>query len=281
MIADNLDSQDATRNPPYISALDKNQTDDHKVPAGKTDQVTLTSHLSPSSHRRHPSHLTPHTSPLTSHHSPSPSPFTLTLILTLTLTQVQPVDDGLGQHVKIYIGQEENDWLEDDDNLRRWENNELTASDRRILLATWYCRALKRALEGHAKRKYFEHTGALLTADGTGDDLIKLEGMPKGHKFTWVDDEMPMVTAPPASLGEHELTPEPADTAPERLYATARAEVDEEGDGILDDEDDEDEDDEPPALCTAPEGFYILDSPPSAEQLAFSKDPSPGERSAT
>ena len=41
MIADNLDSQDATRNPPYISALDKNQTDDHKVPAGKTDQVTL------------------------------------------------------------------------------------------------------------------------------------------------------------------------------------------------------------------------------------------------
>ena len=30
--------------------------------------------------------------------------------------------------------------------------------------------------------KYFEHAGALLTADGTDDDLIKLEGTPKGYK---------------------------------------------------------------------------------------------------
>ena len=127
MIADNLDSQDATRNPPYITALDKCQTDDHKVPAGKTDQV-------------------------------------------------QPVDDGLGQHLKIYVGQEEDKWLEDDENMIKWENNELTASDRRILLGTWYCTAYRRALEGLAKQKYFEHTGGLLTADGTGDELIKLEG---------------------------------------------------------------------------------------------------------
>ena len=35
-----------------------------------------------------------------------------------------------------------------------------------------------------AKRKYFEHAGALMTADGTGDELIKLEGGPKGEKFT-------------------------------------------------------------------------------------------------
>ena len=32
-------------------------------------------------------------------------------------------------------------------------------------------------------RKYFEHAGALLTADGTDDDLlIKLEGAPAGYK---------------------------------------------------------------------------------------------------
>ena len=35
-----------------------------------------------------------------------------------------------------------------------------------------------KALQGEAKRKYFEHAGALLTADGTDDDLIKLEGAP-------------------------------------------------------------------------------------------------------
>jgi hypothetical protein len=76
-----------------------------------------------------------------------------------------------------------NEWLDDDDNLERWEDNiSLTASDRRILLGTWYYKACKKALEGGAKRKYFEHAGALLTADGTDDDLIKLEGTPAGYK---------------------------------------------------------------------------------------------------
>ena len=36
-----------------------------------------------------------------------------------------------------------------------------------------------KALQGEAKRKYFEHAGALLTVDGTDDDLIKLEGAPR------------------------------------------------------------------------------------------------------
>ena len=51
--------------------------------------------------------------------------------------QVQPIDRGEGRQIKIYMGQEEDDWLEDDNNLQKWENNELTASDRRILLAHW------------------------------------------------------------------------------------------------------------------------------------------------
>ena len=75
------------------------------------------------------------------------------------------------------------DWLDDEDNLTKWEDNSLTASDRRILLANWFYKACNKALEGDAKRKYFEHAGALLTADGTDDDLlIKLEGAPAGYK---------------------------------------------------------------------------------------------------
>ena len=74
------------------------------------------------------------------------------------------------------------EWLDDDDNLEKWENNGLTASDRRVLLANWYYKACTRALKGDAKRKYFEHAGALLTANGTDDDLIKLEGTPPGYK---------------------------------------------------------------------------------------------------
>ena len=34
-----------------------------------------------------------------------------------------------------------------------------------------------------SKRKYFEHAGALLTADGTDDDKIKLESAPKDYKL--------------------------------------------------------------------------------------------------
>ena len=37
------------------------------------------------------------------------------------------------------------------------------------------------------------------------------------------------------------------------------------------------EEDAPPAPCSAPEGFYILNDPPSAEQLAFSKAASPAD----
>ena len=50
-------------------------------------------------------------------------------------------------------------------------------------LANWYFRAVKKALQGDAKRKYFEHAGALLTADGTDDELIKLEGTPRDYRI--------------------------------------------------------------------------------------------------
>ena len=42
---------------------------------------------------------------------------------------------------------------------------------------------MTKALQGDAKRKYFQHAGALLTADGSDDHLIKLdlEGAPSGY----------------------------------------------------------------------------------------------------
>ena len=70
--------------------------------------------------------------------------------------------------------------------VEKWESASFTASDRRILIAQWYCKAFHKACEGDAKRKYFEHAGALMTADGSGDDLIKLEGVPKGEKFEFM-----------------------------------------------------------------------------------------------
>ena len=97
--------------------------------------------------------------------------------------QAQPVDRGLGRHVKIYMGQSMDEWMDDDNNLAKWEDNALSASDRRILLGSWYYKSVNRALEGEAKFKYFQHAGALMTADGTDDELIKLEGTPVGYKL--------------------------------------------------------------------------------------------------
>ena len=65
---------------------------------------------------------------------------------TVVAGGAQPVDRGLGRQIKIYMGDEDEGWLEDDENLKKWENNELTVSDRRILLAHWwYGNARRRA----------------------------------------------------------------------------------------------------------------------------------------
>ena len=48
--------------------------------------------------------------------------------------------------------------------------------------ANWYYKAVKRALQGEAKFKYFQHAGALMTAKGKC--LIKLGGTPSGYKLS-------------------------------------------------------------------------------------------------
>ena len=40
-------------------------------------------------------------------------------------------------------------------------------------------------LRGEAKRKCFENAGALMTADASGDKLLKFEGVPKGTEFNF------------------------------------------------------------------------------------------------
>ena len=184
--------------------------------------------------------------------------------------QVQPVDRGMGRQIKCYMGQEEDAWLEDDNNLEKWEDNKLTASDRRILIATWFFEACKRAFEGAAKRKYFEHAGALMTAYGSDDDKIKLEGVPKGEKFTFMEEAEGTVEKEGL---DNMLEPEPDEPEPDDV-APMREEQDQNGDLELDDDDEADEDDAPAAARVAPEGFTIALTPPSVEALAFSKEES-------
>ena len=169
----------------------------------------------------------------------------------------------------MYTGQEQDAWLDVDENLSRWEDGKLTASDRRILIAQWYCAAWKRICKEKADtlRKYFEHTGALLTADGTADELIKMEGVPKDKTFSWEDDSLDSIIlrgSPGDVNGEAggvaaATEPEPDDVCPTREAAEADAAL---GDEELDDEDDEDDEtDVPRALRTAPDGWCIVEEP--------------------
>ena len=50
--------------------------------------------------------------------------------------------------IKVYLGQLLDEWLDDEDNLKKWESNTLTALDRRILLAHWFYKASMKALQG-------------------------------------------------------------------------------------------------------------------------------------
>jgi hypothetical protein len=98
--------------------------------------------------------------------------------------QTQPIDDGYGALVKLYIAQELDDWLDDPANLEKWESDELTAGDRRILMTHWLAAATKKANAKHDSLwRYFERTGALMKVDGSGADKLKLEGKPKEETF--------------------------------------------------------------------------------------------------
>ena len=115
--------------------------------------------------------------------------------------------------------------MDDDDNLAKWEDNTLTASDRRIILANWFFKACNKALQGEAKRKYFEHAGALLTADGTDDNLIKLEctvSLLLAARAKRRAEERRQAVAEQGSVHQDESAPEaPSQTLPIHIWEGA------------------------------------------------------------
>ena len=51
--------------------------------------------------------------------------------------EVQPVDAGAGRFLKVEVGNEMDKWLDQSDNIERWETASLTASDWRVLITQW------------------------------------------------------------------------------------------------------------------------------------------------
>jgi hypothetical protein len=87
------------------------------------------------------------------------------------------------------VGAEMDSWLDVEVNVEKWEGGAqaLSASDRRILMTIWVAEAKKKVdLKYFSLWRYFEKTGGLITADGSGDDLIQPTKLPEGvggHSF--------------------------------------------------------------------------------------------------
>ncbi|CAM9248088.1 unnamed protein product, partial [Heterosigma akashiwo] len=97
-----------------------------------------------------------------------------------TTENTQPVDGGLGQHSKVLISQEMDRHLDVPEHLEQWENGTFSASEKRVLITRWVGAAWEKifAEDGPYKpNRYFEKTGCLLTADGSEDHKIQLEGI--------------------------------------------------------------------------------------------------------
>ena len=92
----------------------------------------------------------------------------------------QPVDAGYAELLKVKVRQAHYKWLDSDENADKWygEDNQFTASERRILITHWVGEAYNALVDeryDRFRREIFERTRCLLTADGSGDDLVRPE----------------------------------------------------------------------------------------------------------
>jgi hypothetical protein len=93
----------------------------------------------------------------------------------------QPIDGGIGAVLKKIISFVQDEWLDIPGNLEAWEGDPnasfvLTASVRRVLITKWVGDAWEIMTTDETYRNIFrscfERTGALITADGTLDEVI-------------------------------------------------------------------------------------------------------------
>ena len=96
----------------------------------------------------------------------------------------QVVDAGYAQLLKTLIDQAFHAWLDDDENASLWYGQEkgFSAKDRRVMITQWagdaYNKLLSPSYDAFRVR-LFQKTGALMTADGSDDDKVSPEGLPK------------------------------------------------------------------------------------------------------
>ena len=139
-------------------------------------------------------------------------------LLTGCTDEIQVVDAGFGALTKRKTEEVQQEWLQDDVHWEEWTGKNLSASRRRVLCTHWYGEGYQRACENYDFPSVFDRTGSNLTADGSNDNKIKLQGLDE-FNFTLQDaqrdaisGEMPQAAAP-VLLSEADARVEADDTA--------------------------------------------------------------------
>lgn len=175
------------------------------------------------------------------------------------------IDDGIGARLKNLVGEEQDEWLEKGNNLERWttgpKEGGFSEWEKRAALSQAAGKAWARLCDTYDFEGSAVRIGMAMTADGSGDDKIKIAGLREPYSFKDADG------GPEGEESEAEV-----DSADE-------ADVDEssdEGEGEEDEASDamdssDEEDDTAEWACSvapaeAPPGFAYAPCPPMATE---------------
>ena len=97
---------------------------------------------------------------------------------------VAPVDHHVGAHIKSVISKFFHEEMEL--HQKEWEDQNLPAGQRRMLMAAWTVIAWEHTKhQTNLLRQSFVSTGFLLAKDGSEDHLIKMSGLPEHHVYSY------------------------------------------------------------------------------------------------
>ena len=108
--------------------------------------------------------------------------------------EIQVVDAGFGALIKHHTQIVSDEWLESDAHWAEWTSTRLSAGRRRILLTNWYGEGYRRACKAFDFVKVFQRCGSAMTADGSDDHKIGLQGAPEDWTWSVEDAKRDSVT---------------------------------------------------------------------------------------
>ena len=92
--------------------------------------------------------------------------------------ELMHIDDGIGAHIKVLMGEEKETWLEQPGHLERWtkgpKEGGLKAWEKRVHLTEFTGEAWEKLCATYDFKAPARRLGLLITIDGLGDDAIQI-----------------------------------------------------------------------------------------------------------